>query len=31
MFGNLYIGLRVKCPLSLSDFNEIWIFLDRLS
>jgi len=23
------VGLRVKYPLSLSDFNGIWIFFDR--
>jgi len=22
----MYIGLNVKCPLLLSDFNETWIF-----
>jgi hypothetical protein len=22
----MYIGLHVKCPLFLSDFNESWIF-----
>jgi len=22
----MYIGLQVKCPLFLSDFNETWIF-----
>jgi hypothetical protein len=25
------IGLRVKCPLFVSDFNETWIFFDRFS
>jgi hypothetical protein len=28
----IYIGLHVKCPLFLSDFNESWIFfLERFS
>jgi len=27
----MYIGLRVKCPLFLSDFKETWIFFDRFS
>jgi hypothetical protein len=26
MIKKMCIGLRVKCPLFLSDFNEIWIF-----
>ena len=26
-----YIGLHVKYPLFLSDFNETWIFLERFS
>jgi len=21
-----YLGLRVKCPIFLSDFNQIWVF-----
>jgi hypothetical protein len=31
MWSKTYIGLHVKCPLFLPDFNEIWIFLDRVS
>ena len=27
----MYIGLHVKHPLFLSDFNETWKFLNRLS
>jgi hypothetical protein len=27
----MYIGLYIKYPLFLSDFNETWIFLDRCS
>ena len=27
----MYIGLDVKCPLFFSNFNENWIFLNRLS
>ena len=27
----MYIGLHVKCPLFLSDFNENWILWDRFS
>jgi len=27
----MYIGLRVNCPLFLSNFSETWIFLDRFS
>jgi hypothetical protein len=27
----MYIGLQVKYPLFLSDFNETWIFFDRFS
>jgi hypothetical protein len=26
ILSQMYIGLRVKCPLFLSDFNETWIF-----
>ena len=27
----MYIGLHVKYPLFLSDFNDTWIFLDKFS
>jgi len=27
----MFIGLHLKCPLFLSDFNEILNFLDRFS
>jgi hypothetical protein len=27
----MHIGLHVKYPLCLSDFNETWIFLDTFS
>ena len=27
----MYIGLHVKYPLFLSDFNDTWVFLDTFS
>ena len=29
--SQMCVGLRVECPLLLSDFNETWIFVDRFS
>ena len=31
LWSEMYVGLHVKCPVFLFDFNESWIFFERFS